>query len=64
MFGVLLSALAILVLGAVIPALFNDKTNTYGSQLEEYIVSNNPKNAGDVENLTREFQLKQRQGII
>lgn len=64
MLGVLLSALAIFVLGAVIPALFNDKSNSYGSHLEEYIISNNPKDAGDVERLTREFQLKQKQGII
>jgi hypothetical protein len=64
MVGVLLSLLAVLGLGIVIPSLFNDKTNTYGSKLEEYIVSNNPKNAGDVERLTREFSEKQKQGIV
>lgn len=64
MLGVLISALAILVVGALIPALANDRPNTYGSKLEEYIVSNNPKDTGDVERLTREFEQKQKQGII
>ena len=64
MLGVLISALVILVLGALIPALANDTPNTYGSKLEEYIVSNNPKNTGDVERLTREFEQKQKQGIV
>ena len=64
MLGVLLSALVILILGAVIPALADDKPNTYGSKLEEYIVRNDPKNAGDVERLTREFDQKQKQGIV
>lgn len=64
MLGVLLSALAIFVLGAVIPALFSDKSQTYGSKLEEYIVSRNPKDTYDVEKLTREFDERQKQGII
>lgn len=32
------------------------KTNTYGSELEQYIVSHNPQNTCDVENLTREYE--------
>lgn len=54
----------LLVLGALIPALASDKPNTYGSKLEEYIVSHDPKNAGDVERLTREFDQKIQDGII
>lgn len=64
MLGVLLASLGILVVGAVIPALIDDKLNTYGSKLEEYIVSNNPKNTGDVERLTREFDEKQKQSVL
>ena len=64
MLGVLISALVILILGALIPALADDRPNTYGSKLEEYIVRNDPKNAGDVERLTREFDNKQKQGVI
>ena len=64
MLGVLISALVILVVGALIPALAKDTPNTYGSKLEEYIVSRNPKDTGDVERLTREFDEKQKQRII
>lgn len=35
------------------------KPQTYGSQLEYYIVSNNPQSEGDVDRLAREFQQKQ-----
>lgn len=28
---------------------------TYGSELEAYIVTNNPKDSGDIDRLTREF---------
>ena len=64
MLGVLISALVILFLGALIPALADDTPNTYGSKLEEYIVSHNPQNGGDIERLTREFDQKQKQGIV
>ena len=35
------------------------KPQTYGSQLEYYIVSNNPQSEGDVDRLAREFHQKQ-----
>lgn len=31
------------------------KPQTYGSELENYIVSHNPQSAGDIDRLTREF---------
>lgn len=31
------------------------RSRAYGSELEEYIVRNQPKDSGDVERLTREF---------
>ena len=34
-------------------------TDTYGTELEKYIVGRNPKDAGDVERLTYEFHRKQ-----
>jgi hypothetical protein len=34
-------------------------TDTYGSQLEQYIVGRNPQDVGDVERLTYEFHRKQ-----
>ena len=53
----------IFVLGALIPALAN-ASQSYGSKLEDYIVSRNPKDTYDVEKLTREFEGKQKQGIV
>jgi len=35
------------------------KVNTYGSDLEKYIVSRNPQNPCDVEKLTRDYELSQ-----
>ena len=32
------------------------KPQTYGSELETYIVSHNPQNAADVDRLMREFE--------
>jgi len=34
------------------------KPQTYGSQLEYYIISNNPQSEGDVDRLTREFHAR------
>ena len=34
-------------------------TDTYGTELERYIVNRNPKDAGDIERLTNEFHRKQ-----
>jgi hypothetical protein len=41
--------------------LFNKfgKTQTYGSALEEYIVSRCPQNTGDIDRLTHQYQLSQ-----
>lgn len=64
MLGVIIAALVILIIGALIPAIADEKPTTYGSKLEEYIVSNNPKNTGDVERLTREFDEKQKQSVL
>ena len=33
--------------------------NSYGSNLEDYIIANHPQHSGDVERLTVEFNLKQ-----
>jgi hypothetical protein len=35
-----------------------EKPQTYGSALEEYIVSNNPQDSYDVDRLAREFEQK------
>jgi hypothetical protein len=33
------------------------ESNTYGSRLEEYIVSKNPQDNSDIERLTREYEI-------
>ena len=57
MLGVLLSGLVLLVVGAAISAI-TDSSPVYGSKLEDYIVSHNPKDCSDVERLTKEFDQK------
>jgi purine nucleoside permease len=42
----------------------NDKQNTYGSSLEQYIVDRNPQHSGDVERLTAEYNLKVTKGLL
>jgi len=63
MFGVLLSGLVLLIISAVIPAFAKD-TSDYGSKLEEYITSHNPKSTYDVEKLTKEYEEKQSRGFM
>jgi hypothetical protein len=45
------------IITGYIQKMFNsiEKPQTYSSALEEYIVSQNPKNTCDIEHLTREF---------
>ena len=58
MISVLLTVGALAMVGIVGPLIaLASESQTYGSKLEEYIVSNNPKDTGDVERLTREYDL-------
>jgi hypothetical protein len=65
MFSLIAGGIAFLV--AVVLPIYGFITNkiTYGSELENYIVSRNPKDAGDVERLTMEYSNKlQRNRIL
>jgi hypothetical protein len=42
----------------------SQKPQTYGSELEAYIVKNAPQTACDVDRLTRQFDLQSRQGWV
>ena len=64
MFGVLLSGLVLLIIGAVIPAFADTKNSTYGSELEDYIVSHNPRDTADVERLTKEYDQKAQRNFL
>jgi len=59
MFGLLAGLLIVVILFVA-----GDKPSTYGSRLEEYILSKNPTNTADVENAEREFQNKNSRSII
>lgn len=40
------------------------RPQTYGSELEAYIVSHQPQSAADVDRLTREFDQKNRGSLV
>ena len=58
MVSVLLTFCGLAVVGIVGPliALASEST-TYGSRLEEYIVSKNPQDTSDIERLTRDYEI-------
>jgi hypothetical protein len=66
MVSVLFTVGALAVVGIVGPlfALISEKQPTYGSQLEEYIVSQNPRDIADVERLTVEYDRKTKEGYL
>lgn len=51
----------LLIIFGLISLFTNLKAKTYGSALERYIVSRSPQDIGDVERLTREFDMKTSQ---
>ena len=58
MISVLLTIGAIAMVGLIGPLVaLASESNTYGSRLEEYIVSKNPQDTADIDRLTREYEL-------
>ena len=58
MISVLLTVGVIAGVGIVLPlATSSVKADTYGSKLEDYIISKNPQDSSDIERLTREYDL-------
>jgi hypothetical protein len=58
MISVLLTIAALAVVGIVGPIVaLASESNTYGSRLEQYIVSKNPQDTADIDRLTREYEL-------
>ena len=66
MLSVLLTVGALAVVGIVGPllAMASQKQPSYGSKLEEYIVSKNPQDIADVERLATEYDRKTKQGYL
>ena len=58
MISVLLTIGALAMVGIVGPLIaMASESNTYGSRLEEYIVSKNPQDASDIERLTKDYEI-------
>ena len=58
MISILLTIVAIAMVGLIGPLVaLASESNTYGSRLEEYIVSKNPQDTADIDRLTREYEL-------
>jgi hypothetical protein len=66
MISILLTVGALALVGIIGPlyALISEKQPTYGSQLEEYIVSQNPRDIADVERLTVEYDRRSKEGYL
>jgi len=58
MISVLLTIGALAMVGILGPLFaMVSESNTYGSKLEEYIVSKNPQDTADVERLQRDYEI-------
>ena len=57
-------ALVVVGIGGPVYALFSEKQTTYGSDLEQYIISRNPCDIADVERLTSEYDRKQKETFL
>ena len=59
MISVLLTVCGLAAVGIIGPlvALATESQSTYGSELEQYIVSKNPQDTADIERLTKEYDL-------
>jgi hypothetical protein len=60
MVSVLLTIGALAIVGIVGPliALLTESQSTYGSRLEQYIVSKQPQDVADIERYTKQFELE------
>ena len=58
MISVLLTIGALALVGIIGPIIaMASESNTYGSRLEEYIVSKNPQDTADIDRVTKEYEL-------
>ena len=58
MVSILMTLGALAMVGIVGPLIaMASESNTYGSRLEEYIVSKNPQDTSDIERLTRDYEI-------
>ena len=58
MVSILLTIGALAMVGIIGPLIaLASESNSYGSRLEEYIVSKNPQDTSDIERLTRDYEI-------
>ena len=58
MVSILMTVCGLAVVGIVGPLVaLASESNTYGSRLEEYIVSKNPQDTADIERFTRDYEI-------
>jgi len=58
MVSILLTIGALAIVGILGPLFaMVSESNTYGSRLEEYIVSKNPQDTADIERLQRDYEI-------
>ena len=62
MFGVITTFAILAIVGLFALTMF--KADTYGSRLENYIANNHPKDATDVERLTREYLEREQRTFL
>lgn len=51
-------------IGGPLYALITEPKNTYGTDLEQYIISRNPLDSGDIDRLTREYERKHKESYL
>ena len=58
MVSILLTIGALAMVGIIGPLVaLASESNTYGSRLEEYIVSKNPQDTADIERFTKDYEI-------
>ena len=60
MISILLTVCGLALLGIIGPlfSLISETQTTYGSQLEQYIISKQPQDVSDIERLTKQYELE------
>ena len=48
----------------ILIAFLGFSSESYGTQLENYIISHNPQDTGDVERLAQEYNRKLKEGFL
>lgn len=58
MVSILMTIGALAMVGIVGPLIaLASESNTYGSRLEEYIISKNPQDTADIERFTKDYEI-------